>query len=113
MQIPSQKRFVLAFHICDIVTGACTPTGCYTDRECIAYTGNVLAYCAASKCNVPCESDLECDNPFDFGYMACLEGVCTYIGCETDEECKILNAPDGAPGTGTWTCVGAGVGVPF
>ena len=44
--------------------------------------------------------------------MTCENNVCTYIGCETDEECKILN-PNLGDGTGEWKCVGSGAGVPF
>lgn len=69
--------------------GACIESGCTTNRECIADTGNVLSLCQAGKCLVPCETDLECDSPLHFTFKACVNGYCNDVGCETDEECRI------------------------
>jgi hypothetical protein len=71
-------------------SGACVKTGCTTNRECIASTGNVQSLCQMGDCLVPCQSDLECDNALHFNFHACVSGYCKDVGCETDEECRIL-----------------------
>jgi hypothetical protein len=76
------------FHDC--VAGTCVEVGCKTDRECQAATSNVLSICVEQECQTPCQSDIECDKPRDYGYSRCLNGSCTDVGCETDEECRIL-----------------------
>ena len=77
--------------------GACVKTGCATNRECIASTGNVLSLCQMGECLVPCQSDLECDSAIKFNFHACVQGYCKEVGCETDEECRIaLKAMPGA-----------------
>jgi len=68
----------------------CVETGCTTDRECIALTDNVLARCEDGECQQPCVTDLDCSNPDNYNFRACVEGYCENIGCETDEECRIL-----------------------
>jgi hypothetical protein len=76
------------FNTCQ--AGACVKTGCTTDRECIASTGNVLSLCQKGECLEPCESDLECDSALQFKFHACIQGYCKDVGCETDEECRIM-----------------------
>ena len=77
--------------------GACVKSGCKTDRECIASTGNVQSLCQMGECLVPCQSDLECDSATQFKFKACIQGYCKDVGCETDEECRIfLKAQPGA-----------------
>lgn len=73
--------------------GTCQEVGCTTNRECIAFTGNPQASCVGSECVVPCQSDAECAGIGDgfggFNFLACVDSRCTYVGCETDEECRI------------------------
>jgi hypothetical protein len=102
-----------AFHTCDLVTGVCKESGCYTDKECVAGSGNVLATCQASACVVPCTTDLECDTPTNYGNLKCQDGICTDVGCETDQECKIRHAPDGSVGKGEWQCISSTGNSPF
>lgn len=76
------------FHSCE--SKKCTYTGCGSDRECVAYRQDLRAYCdEEKKCQVPCSVDLECDDPYSFESMACVDGLCINIGCESDEECRI------------------------
>lgn len=73
----------------------CVYVGCQTDRECVlgATPGDGqdprLSTCrieaGVGTCVFPCEIDAQCA-PTE----VCLEGVCEYIGCETDNECKTI-----------------------
>lgn len=82
------------FHDCQ--AGRCVETGCDTDRECVAYTGNPRALCREGECKLPCENDAEC-NAFGYDFMDCVEGECVYVGCDSDEECRIrLDLPPGS-----------------
>jgi hypothetical protein len=78
--------------------GSCVYVGCRTDRECVLRAGNVegvasqdprLAKCSIEddigSCVMPCEIDAQCA-PTE----VCLAGICKYIGCETDSECKTI-----------------------
>jgi hypothetical protein len=76
------------FHDC--VAGTCVEVGCKTTRECQAAMSNVLSACVDGECHTPCQSDVECDKPRDYGYSKCINGSCTDVGCESDEECRIL-----------------------
>jgi hypothetical protein len=54
------------------VSGHCIPSGCQSDRECVAATRNVDSRCGIDgKCIVPCETDLECGSPTSFQFFAC------------------------------------------
>ncbi|MFP6684378.1 MAG: hypothetical protein VB934_06675 [Polyangiaceae bacterium] len=75
------------FHSCQ--NAVCIDTGCTTNLECIAATQNVQASCGEAKCSVPCQTDLECGNPTNYNFQACVSGACIDIGCETDEQCRI------------------------
>jgi hypothetical protein len=77
-------------------TGKCVYVGCRSDRECVLQAGNSassqdprLAKCRIEEdrgtCVFPCEVDAQCA-PTE----VCLEGVCEYLGCETDAECKTI-----------------------
>jgi len=95
----------------------CVYVGCQSDRECVLGAGSVdaakdprLAKCnienGIGTCVFPCEIDAQC-GPTE----VCLEGVCEYIGCETDGECKTIaglhNQPvpsDERPWTTTAVC---------
>lgn len=78
-------------------SGECVYVGCQSDRECVLWA-NVdpsrdarEAQCVkiegfdVKQCRVPCESDRECG-----AAERCDGGVCAYIGCETDQECRAL-----------------------
>lgn len=85
-----------ALHECN--DGECVEVGCRDNRECIACTGSVYAFCDGGACRQPCERDAECGSPEDFNYRACVEGFCQDVGCATDQECKIIllgNNPNG------------------
>jgi hypothetical protein len=80
--------------------GACVASGCKTDRECKALTGNVLAACdlVTGTCAEPCESDPECsDGTGDWNFRSCIDKRCVYVGCETDKECQIYMGEGGPP----------------
>jgi hypothetical protein len=71
--------------------GRCVASGCQTDRECIAATRNVDARCGTDgKCIVPCETDLECGSPTSYSFFSCIDKQCTYVGCESDKDCRLF-----------------------
>lgn len=73
------------------LNGRCIASGCQADRECIAATRNVDARCATDgTCIVPCETDLECGNPTDYSFFSCIDKRCTYVGCESDKDCRLF-----------------------
>ena len=85
-----------AFEACQ--SGSCVFVGCRTDRECVLQARSGTAAPSQdprlSKCNIvnnigtcvlPCDIDAQC-SPTE----VCLAGVCKYIGCETDSECKTI-----------------------
>lgn len=73
------------------IEARCLPSGCQTDRECIASTRNVDARCGTDgKCIVPCETDLECGNPTSYSFFSCIERECTYVGCESEKDCRLF-----------------------
>jgi hypothetical protein len=74
----------------DCQSGHCVEVGCANDRECIADTGTTRATCQNKECVVPCETDIQCDNPNAYNFTACIQGRCTPIGCESDSECRII-----------------------
>jgi hypothetical protein len=76
------------FHECR--EGTCFEVGCNTDRECQAAMGNVLSACLDRECKTPCLTDIECDTPRNYGYSRCIDGYCIDVGCDSDEECRIL-----------------------
>jgi hypothetical protein len=72
--------------------GACVPTGCLDDRECVAALNNPRAVCVETECQTPCDRDADCiASPVSqvFSFAACVDGLCEDLGCKTDEECKI------------------------
>jgi hypothetical protein len=73
------------------LSGRCVASGCQTDRECVAATRVVDARCGTDgKCIVPCETDLECGNPSGYSFFSCIDKRCTYVGCETDKDCRLF-----------------------
>jgi len=87
------------FYDCDMGTSTCVYVGCKTNLECIAKSGNPLAICNATKCDVPCQSDPEClatiaVNPITGvmgGLQVCIDSHCVDVGCDSDDQCRILN----------------------
>lgn len=73
---------------CDEATQRCVEAGCETDRECIAVSGNARSVCIDTECVLPCDNDLECNVGANYSFSACIRGICTYLGCQTDEECR-------------------------
>jgi hypothetical protein len=77
-------------------TGNCVYVGCRTDRECVLQARATpssqdprLARCRIENgrgaCVFPCELDAQCA-----ASEVCLDGVCEYLGCESDSECKTI-----------------------
>ena len=87
--VPECKDSAQCPYFHDCVEGACVESGCKTDRECIAATGSVLAFCRDKECKVPCTSDIECDQPSQYDFLACSGGYCVDVGCETDDQCRL------------------------
>jgi hypothetical protein len=92
------------FYTCDMTSAACVYSGCKKNLECIAKSNNPLAICYAGQCDVPCQSDPECAstitviNPVQGavpavaqGLQVCDKGHCVDVGCDSDDECRILN----------------------
>jgi hypothetical protein len=91
------------FYKCDMASSACVYSGCTKNLECIAKSGNPLAVCNATKCEVPCESDPECAttsvvNPVVggvptvvAGLQVCVNHKCVDVGCDSDDQCRIMN----------------------
>jgi hypothetical protein len=82
------------FEVCQ--ANACVYVGCQSDRECVlsAESDDPTQDPRLAKCNVesgvgtcvfPCEIDAQCA-PTE----VCLAGLCEYIGCETNSECKTI-----------------------
>lgn len=81
------------FEACE--SGDCVYVGCQTDRECVLFGSTAAdrdgreARCISiagsdiKQCHIPCDSDRECGQT-----ERCNQGVCTYIGCESDQECR-------------------------
>ncbi len=65
-------------------------------------TFNALATCDedSGECAEPCQTDAECADAFNYNFRACVEGTCQDVGCDTDEECRILG---GSTAT-KWSC---------
>lgn len=79
----------------------CEEIGCQSDRECYFLTQNPSSRCAEAECVAPCEDDSECQGP----QQGCVEGVCGFVGCETDAECRIvLGLAPGGPPTARASC---------
>lgn len=69
--------------------GNCVETGCQTDKECAFFLGDDRATCKDGACGVPCEADWQCSpEPGVLSLDVCIGGICTFVGCETDAECR-------------------------
>jgi hypothetical protein len=86
------------FEACE--SGECLYVGCRSDRECTLIPDVESAGLApgtdprslrchtedgVGRCIVPCQTDAQC--PY---IEVCSGGVCQYIGCEFDSECKTI-----------------------
>jgi hypothetical protein len=90
------------FYHCDTTSSVCVYAGCMTNLECISKTGNPLAVCASGKCDVPCQSDPECATNTTLpagvvmpGVQVCVDSHCVDVGCDSDDQCRILNRISG------------------
>ncbi len=103
------------FEMCD--DNQCKYVGCQSDRECILSASETqdqdprLYQChvvdGIGTCRFPCDIDAQCPRT-----QVCLDGLCEYIGCESDSECKTIaglhNQPlptDEQPWTTTAICI--------
>ena len=76
---------------CD--AGACVFTGCNTDQECAASNVGTICHDFGSirSCANPCSTAADCGQgvpAFDADNYACESGICTYTGCNSDQECS-------------------------
>jgi hypothetical protein len=80
--------------------GECLYVGCRSDRECnlvpdvralglTSGTDTRLLRChteaGVGRCVIPCQTDSQCS-----ATEVCSGGLCQYIGCESDDECKTI-----------------------
>lgn len=95
------------FHECN--GGECRPSGCRSDRECVAYTGFPWATCEEAAdggtpfCHVSCQNNHECNGHSDRNWQfACVNDRCEYVGCASDQECELQRrSAVPVPGRGT------------
>ncbi|NUN15439.1 MAG: hypothetical protein HUU55_17585 [Myxococcales bacterium] len=87
---------------CD--AGICRYVGCHTDKECLSSLPDTEAGCDLSLqiplCKSECQTNKDCaqtHSAYDADNYVCENGLCTYIGCHTDDECDGL-------GAGPWVC---------
>lgn len=77
----------------DCASGVCEWTGCNSDAECEAVLpGSICTQNATGPdyCAPVCSTAADCDMgsaPFDADNYTCDSGVCTYTGCNSNEEC--------------------------
>jgi hypothetical protein len=94
------------FYRCDAMSSVCVYSGCKTNLECISKASNPLAVCTAGKCDVPCQSDPECATLMTPsagvvmpGVQVCVNSHCVDVGCDSDDQCRILNRITGGSKT--------------
>ena len=75
------------FHECG-GNGECSYVGCQTDRECVLFANNHRAECGSDGCTVPCDNDAECNTGQTGFFQTCNSGICEFVGCDTDAECR-------------------------
>jgi len=80
-------------HACE--DGACAKVGCTTDNECFLITHDPKSVCTDHKCRIPCLRKADCtmqtiNGVMEDPYQVCDDGYCFFVGCRTDEECRIL-----------------------
>ena len=86
------------FYHCDTASSTCVFAGCTTNLECVSKTQNPLAVCRSGKCDVPCQSDPECVTAMTLpggvampGVQVCVDTHCVDVGCDSNDQCRILN----------------------
>lgn len=83
------------YHACE--DGTCVETdGCTSDRECAFNTRDTTAFCNkdTGKCERECATSYDCNYGLTDGEWeayTCDEGICVFVGCESDEECQARN----------------------
>jgi hypothetical protein len=83
----------------------CVDSGCQSNEECIDALRRVDATCNSGHCSVPCQSNIECGNPYNYDFYACVQNVCTFVGCSSDKDCEVFfYGPDAAAITTHPTC---------
>jgi hypothetical protein len=94
------------FYDCDTASSVCVFSGCKTNLECISKTSSPLAICSSGKCDVPCQSDPECATLMTPqpgvvmpGVQVCVNAHCVDVGCDSDDQCRILNRIPGGSKT--------------
>lgn len=71
-------------HACE--AGDCVYVGCSSDRECVFLLGDTRAVCdEMAGCSIACEVDADCDFQ---RFEICSNARCTFVGCESDAECR-------------------------
>ncbi len=103
-------------------SGHCAHLGCLSDAECAATPGLDYApmKCVTvtggyKSCLAACATPSDCPHPsridsplYGADNYECKNGVCSYVGCHSSEECQ-----QGITGTGmTWVCSSALYGFP-
>ena len=79
----------------------CEHVGCRSDRDCLFVTGSPRSRCVERQCRTPCETDRACASAFD----ACVDGLCAFVGCEHDYECRAALGLFGLPAGGSQRAV--------
>jgi hypothetical protein len=84
-----------SIYSCNFDSGRCEFSPCTLDRECAALLEDPRAICLEDgTCAIECQSDRECNwGSFDAEFYVCDSGVCTYVGCESDLECRVVLDP--------------------
>ena len=76
--------------------GGCIYTGCNSDAECLSM-GSYLCRDGGGMdiCQPACITTADCDlgaAPYDADNYSCDDGVCHYLGCNSDQECQALGS---------------------
>jgi hypothetical protein len=85
----------------DCIDGDCVDRGCANDRECVFLYGlngdRPQPRCRDGECEIPCENDAQCRglqepnlDPAHASFYVCEGGRCVFMGCTTDEQCRIM-----------------------
>lgn len=87
------------FEACNTTTFACEYVGCRTDRECVhsssGFVGQlVVCDLDTGFCELPCDNDTECISLTGGSNAYCVDGACAGLGCETDDECRVVSGPN-------------------
>jgi hypothetical protein len=81
--------------------GECKDRDCKSDRECYFASSDPEAKCGGDgKCTRPCVNDGDCKAAFN----VCEAGLCVFVGCDTDAECRLALGLGSATEIGTAIC---------